>query len=234
MSMFSRRDKAQMPTADEALPGRPERPFAVPDRHFVLGTPLEPPFPEGFEQAVFGMGCFWGEERKFWQTEGVYTTAVGYAGGFTPNPTYEEVCSGRTGHTEVVLVVFDPAKTTLRRHAARLLGEPRPDAGHAAGQRHRHAVPLGDLLLRSGAARGRRDSRVRCSSHELTRAGYGEITTEIVEAPTFYYAEDYHQQYLAKNPGGYCGIGGTGVSCPIGLRRAPTELVRCTASVAGS
>ena len=209
----------QAPDADErcALPGRPERPFAVPERHFVLGTPLEPPFPEGFEQAVFGMGCFWGAERKFWEADGVYTTAVGYAGGFTPNPTYEEVCSGRTGHTEVVLVVFDPrgrATTTC----CGLLGEPRSDAGHAPGQRRRDAVPVGDLLLRSGAARGGR-AVAAMFQPRLTSSGFGEITTEIEAAPTFFYAEDYHQQYLAKNPGGYCGIGGTGVSCPIGVAR---------------
>ena len=181
-------------------------------------TRSTPPFPEGSEQAIFGLGCFWGAERNSGRPTGVYTTAVGYAGGYTPNPTYEEVCSGRTGHTEAVLVVFDPAEVTLRAAAQDLLGEPRPDAGDAPGQRRRHAVPLGDLHERrpsSGrAAEASRDDVPGASSRG---AGYGEITTEIADAAPFYYAEDYHQQYLAKNPNGYCGIGGTGVSCPVGL-----------------
>ena len=219
MSMFSRRDKGQLPTAEEALPGRPERPFAVPDRHFVLGTPLESPFPEGFQQALFAMGCFWGEERKFWQTEGVYTTAVGYAGGFTPNPTYEEVCSGRTGHAEVVLVVFDPARTTYDEMLRVFWENHDPTQGmrqgNDIGTQYRSAIYCNGAEQLAAAEK----SRVMFQS-QLTQAGYGEITTEIVEAPTFYYAEDYHQQYLAKNPAGYCGMGGTGVSCPIGLARA--------------
>ena len=162
---------------------------------------------------MFGLGCFWGAERKFWQTPGVYTTAVGYAGGYTKNPTYEEVCSGRTGHTEVVLVVFDPAKVELRGAAQDVLGEPRSDAGHAPGQRRRHAVPIGDLrVLRRAAARGRTHARERTRPRSA-KHGFRPITTEIADAPPFYYAEDYHQQYLAKNPGGYCGIGGTGVKC---------------------
>jgi peptide-methionine (S)-S-oxide reductase len=219
MSMFSRRDKSQLPTAEEALPGRPERRFAVPDRHFVLGTPLEPPFPEGFQLALFGMGCFWGEERKFWQAEGVYTTAVGYAGGITPNPTYEEVCSGRTGHTEVVLVVFDPAKTTYD-DMLRVFWENHDPTqgmrqGNDIGTQYRSAIYCYGPEQLEAAEK----SRVMFQS-QLAPAGYGEITTEIVGAPTFYFAEDYHQQYLAKNPAGYCGIGGTGVSCPIGLARA--------------
>jgi peptide-methionine (S)-S-oxide reductase len=219
MSMFSRRDKGQLPTAEEALPGRPERRFAVPDRHFVLGAPLEPPFPEGFQVAVFGMGCFWGEERKFWQAEGVYTTAVGYAGGFTPNPTYEEVCSGRTGHAEVVLVVFDPARTTYD-DMLRVFWENHDPTqgmrqGNDIGTQYRSAIYCYGPEQLAAAEK----SRVMFQS-QLAQAGYGEITTEIVEAPAFYYAEDYHQQYLAKNPAGYCGIGGTGVSCPIGLARA--------------
>ncbi len=219
MSMFSRRDKGQLPTADEALPGRPERPFSVPERHFVLGTPLEPPFPEGFGQAVFAMGCFWGEERKFWQAEGVHTTAVGYAGGITANPTYEEVCSGRTGHAEVVLVVFDPAKTTYD-DMLRVFWENHDPTqgmrqGNDIGTQYRSAIYcFGPEQLEAAEK-----SRVMFQS-QLARAGYGEITTEITEAPAFYYAEDYHQQYLAKNPAGYCGMGGTGVSCPIGLARA--------------
>ena len=164
------------------------------------------------------MGCFWGAERIFWQAEGVYTTAVGYAGGFTPNPTYEEVCSGRTGHAEVVLVVFDPSVTSLRGDAAAVLGGPRPDPGHAPGQRRRHPVPLGRSTGRPRPSATPRSPRARPTSEQLTAAGYGEITTEIAEAGPFYYAEDYHQQYLAKNPTGYCGLGGTGVSCPVGLR----------------
>jgi peptide-methionine (S)-S-oxide reductase len=219
MSLFSRRDKSQLPTAEQARPGRPERPFAVPDRHFVLGNPLEPPFPEGFQQAVFAMGCFWGEERKFWQTEGVYTTAVGYAGGITPNPTYEEVCSGRTGHAEVVLVVFDPAKTTYD-DMLRVFWENHDPTqgmrqGNDVGTQYRSAIYCYGPEQLEAAEK----SRVMFQS-QLAQSGYGEITTEITEAPTFYYAEDYHQQYLAKNPGGYCGMGGTGVSCPIGLARA--------------
>ena len=188
----------------------------VPERHDVLGTPLAPPFPDGLETAVFGLGCFWGAERKFWQAPGVYTTAVGYAGGYTPNPTYEEVCCGRTGHTEAVLVVFDPARDDLRRAAEGLLGEPRPDAGHAPGQRRRHPVPLGDLHDSRRAARARPRRRASVYQERARRPGFGEITTEIAPRRTFYYAEDYHQQYLAKNPNGYCGLGGTGVTCPIG------------------
>ena len=216
MSVFSRRDKTQIPTAEEALPGRPNRLFAVPDRHFVLGTPLEPPFPEGFPQAVFGMGCFWGEERKFWQAEGVYTTAVGYAGGFTPNPTYEEVCSGRTGHTEVVLVVWDPSKASYD-DMLRVFWE-----NHDPTQGMRQGNDIGTQYRSAIYAFGREQldaaevSRAMFQAR-LAAAGHGTITTEILDGAPFYYAEDYHQQYLAKNPGGYCGLGGTGVSCPIGL-----------------
>ena len=180
-----------------------------PDRAAVPRTACSSP--------LFGMGCFWGAEKKFWQAPGVYTTAVGYAGGFTPNPTYEEVCSGRTGHNEVVRVVFDPAVTSYRRDAADLLGEPRPDAGHAPGQRRRHAVPLGASTSHGDAQRAAAIASRDAYAARLAQAGYGAITTEIVDAPEFYYAEDYHQQYLAKNPHGYCGIGGTGVSCPIGV-----------------
>jgi peptide-methionine (S)-S-oxide reductase len=214
--MFLRRDKAAMPTADEALPGRPSRPFSVPEKHFVLGTPLEPPFPEGLEMAVFAMGCFWGAERKFWETPGVYTTAVGYAGGFTPNPTYEEVCSGRTGHTEVVLVVFDPKVTTYDA-ILRVFWENHDPTqgmrqGNDVGTQYRSALYTFDDE-QARAAEASRDMFAK----RLVDAGYGEITTEIGPAPEFYYAEDYHQQYLAKNPNGYCGLGGTGVSCPIGI-----------------
>ena len=216
--MFSRRDRSQMPTAEEALPGRAERPFVVPDRHFVLGTPLEPPFPAGFVSAIFGMGCFWGAERKFWEADGVYTTAVGYAGGFTPNPTYEEVCSGRTGHNEVVLVVFDPAKTTYDEMLRVFWENHDPTQGmrqgNDAGTQYRSGIYCfgGTQLDAAEASR-------EMFQKQLEASGFSTITTEILEAPTFFYAEDYHQQYLAKNPGGYCGLGGTGVSCPIGLAR---------------
>ena len=199
-----------------ALPGRQSE-MPVPARHAVLGTPLKPPFPEGLEQAIVGMGCFWGAERVFWKAPGVYTTAVGYSGGITPNPTYKEVCSARTGHTEAVLVVFDPAKTTLRGDPPAVLGEPQPDPGHAPGQRRRHAVPLGDLLDHRGAARGSPRRAGTRSRSACAQSGYGEITTEIAQAGPFYYAEEYHQQYLEKNPWGYCGLGGTGVSCPVGI-----------------
>jgi len=219
MSMFSRRDKTRIPTPDEALPGRPTRPFAVPERHFVLGTPLEPPFPSGFGVALFGMGCFWGEERKYWETEGVYSTAVGYAGGHTPNPTYEEVCSGRTGHTEVVLVVFDPSKTSYDEMLRVFWENHDPTQGmrqgNDVGTQYRSAIYAYGPEQLAASERSREMFQA-----QLTKSGYGEITTEIVEAPEFSYAEDYHQQYLAKNPGGYCGMGGTGVSCPIGLARA--------------
>ncbi len=213
--MFLRRKKLTLPEAGEALPGRATA-MAVPEKHFVNGNALRPPYPAGLEQAVFGLGCFWGAERKFWQAPGVYTTAVGYAGGGTPNPTYEEVCSGLTGHNEVVLVVFDPRKTSYETHAQGVLGEPRSDPGHAPGQRCRHAVPLRHLC-HSPEQRKLAEASRDAFQRKLKAAGYGTITTEILDAPPFYYAEDYHQQYLAKNPGGYCGLGGTGVSCPIGI-----------------
>jgi peptide-methionine (S)-S-oxide reductase len=217
--MFSRRDQAHLPTADEGLPGRPERPFAVPERHFVLGTPLEPPFPAGLEQVVFGMGCFWGAERKFWTAHGVYTTAVGYAGGVTPNPTYEEVCSGRTGHAEVVLVVFDPKVTSIDEMLRVFWENHDPTQGmrqgNDVGTQYRSTVYTSDAAQASAVEASR-----AMFAEGLHAADYGDITTEIAAAPTFYYAEDYHQQYLAKNPNGYCGLGGTGVSCPIGVARA--------------
>jgi peptide-methionine (S)-S-oxide reductase len=216
--MFLRRDKAHLPTADEALPGRPQRPFSVPERHFVLATPLEPPFPDGLEQIVVGMGCFWGAERKFWTADGVYTTAVGYAGGITPNPTYEETCSGRTGHTEAVLVVFDPKITSLDK-MLRIFWENHDPTqgmrqGNDIGTQYRSAV----YTFNDEQARAVEASRA-LFQQQLNAANYGEITTEIAPESTFYYAEDYHQQYLAKNPNGYCGLGGTGVSCPIGVAR---------------
>jgi peptide-methionine (S)-S-oxide reductase len=213
--MFLFRQKSEMVAPEQALPGRDE-PIAVPERHYVLGNSLTPPFPDGYEQAVFGMGCFWGAERIFWEAPGVWTTAVGYAGGYTPNPTYEEVCSGRTGHTEAVLVVFDPAKTSYDA-MLRLFWE-----GHDPTQGMRQGNDVGTqyrsaILTTSEAEREAALSSREMFQEELERAGYGEITTEIEPLERFYYAEDYHQQYLAKNPNGYCGIGGTGVSCPIGL-----------------
>jgi len=206
--------KLRMPTRDEALPGRSER-MPVPARHFVLDAPLAPPYPAGLELALFGMGCFWGAERKFWQAPGIYTTAVGYAGGLTPNPTYREVCSGLTGHNEVVRVVFDP-KATRYEALLRIFWENHDPTqgmrqGNDVGTQYRSAIyTYGDAQRR--AALASRES----FGKRLAEAGYGEVTTEILDAPEFYFAEDYHQQYLDKNPGGYCGLGGTGVACPIG------------------
>ena len=213
--LFSSR-KSQMIDAERALPGR-DQPMPIPGRHDVLGTPIGPPFPDGFERAVFGMGCFWGAERIFWEAEGVYTTAVGYAGGFTPNPTYDEVCSAGTGHTEAVLVVFDPAVTSYDA-MLKLFWEGHDPTqgmrqGNDVGTQYRSAVYWTSEAQRDAALASR-----DMYAEKLGGAGYGEITTEIAEAGPFYYAEGYHQQYLAKNPNGYCGIGGTGVSCPIGLR----------------
>jgi peptide-methionine (S)-S-oxide reductase len=207
--------KLRVPGPGEALPGRAER-MRVPARHEVLGTPLEPPFPEGLERAVFGMGCFWGAERMFWKAEGVFTTAVGYAGGQTPNPSYEEVCSGRTGHAEVVLVVFDPAKASYARMLQIFWEGHDPTQGmrqgNDVGTQYRSAIYT-HSEAQAELARASRDA----FQARLAAAGHGPITTEIREAPELYYAEDYHQQYLAKNPGGYCGLGGTGVTCPVGL-----------------
>jgi peptide-methionine (S)-S-oxide reductase len=200
-----------IPMPADPLPGRAE-PMTVPPLHFVNGARIVPPFPPGLELAEFALGCFWGAERRFWQQPGVYSTAVGYCAGLTPNPSYREVCSGRTGHTEAVLVVFDPAQHELPRAAARVLGEPRPHPGHAPGQRHRHPVPLGYLHAFRGAA-APRAGLARCVPAGVAAAGFGPITTEICAAGPFYYAEEYHQQYLAKNPGGYCGLGGTGGGC---------------------
>ena len=210
--MFGR---VALPSKAEALPGRDAR-MPVPEAHFVNGHRLEPPFPEGFDRALFAMGCFWGVERKFWQLSGVYTTAVGYAGGDTPNPTYREVCSGMTGHTEVVLVVFDPGVVRFEELLKVFWENHDPTQGmrqgNDVGTQYRSGLYFCDDAQRR-AAEASRDAYQR----ELTKAGRGQITTEIVPAPTLYYAEDYHQQYLAKNPGGYCGMGGTGVSCPIGI-----------------
>jgi peptide-methionine (S)-S-oxide reductase len=211
--LFTRKPLAML-APEEALPGRDE-PVVVPGRHLVLGTSLTPPFPEGTEQAIFGMGCFWGAERIFWQAPHVYTTAAGYAGGFTPNPTYQEVCSGATGHAEIVLAVFDPAKTSYEE-MLRIFWEGHDPTqgmrqGNDVGTQYRSAIYWTSEAQRDAALASR-----DMFQGELTRAGYGEITTEIAEAGPFYYAEDYHQQYLAANPNGYCGLGGTGVSCPIG------------------
>ncbi|MCA1691745.1 MAG: peptide-methionine (S)-S-oxide reductase MsrA [Actinobacteria bacterium] len=212
--MLFGKQKTRMIPAEEALPGR-DRPLDVPARHLVKDAPLEPPFPEGLETAVFGMGCFWGAERKFWETEGVYTTAVGYAGGFTPNPTYEEVCSGRTGHAEVVLVVFDPASITFDQ-LLRLFWENHDPTqgmrqGNDVGTQYRSVVYTTTEDQRKAAEASR-----HAYSERLQESGYGPVTTDIEDAPPFYYAEAYHQQYLARNPGGYCGIGGTGITCPLG------------------
>ncbi len=216
--MFLFTKNAEQVTPEDALPGR-ESALQVPERHEVLGTPLQPPFPEGTEQLVVGMGCFWGAERVFWQADGVYTTAVGYAGGYTPNPTYEEVCSGRTGHAEVVLVVFDPVALPLEG-VLRLFWENHDPTqgmrqGNDRGTQYRSAV-----YWASGAQRTAAEASREMYQAELAHAGYGGITTELAEAGPFYYAEPYHQQYLAKNPGGYCGLGGTGVACPVGLKTA--------------
>ncbi len=207
--------KARMPAAANALPGRSVR-MPVPEKHFVLGTPLEPPFPDGHLLALFGMGCFWGAERKFWEADGVYSSSVGYAAGLTPNPSYEEVCSGSTGHNEVVRVIFDPTRSSYAK-MLRIFWETHDPTqgmrqGNDVGTQYRSGIYVyGDA--QSAAAKASRDAY----QERLTEQGHGEITTEILEAPEFYYAEDYHQQYLAKNPAGYCGIGGTGVACPVGL-----------------
>jgi peptide-methionine (S)-S-oxide reductase len=214
---FTDPQKLQMPAPEKALPGRAER-MPVPERHFVLGTPLEPPFP-GKELAMFGLGCFWGAEKQFWKTKGVHSTAVGYAGGITPNPTYREVCSGLTGHNEVVRVAFDP-KVVSYDALLKLFWESHDPTqgmrqGNDVGTQYRSGIYVyGDAQRQ--AALASRDAYQQA----LRAAGHGGITTEIVDAPEFYYAEDYHQQYLAKNPDGYCGLGGTGVSCPVGVASA--------------
>jgi peptide-methionine (S)-S-oxide reductase len=216
--IFLKRHKLELPSPEEALPGRDE-PMPVPERHYVNGNPLAPPFPAGLEQAVFGMGCFWGAERMFWQEPGVFTTAVGYGGGYTPNPSYEEVCSGRTGHAEVVLVVFDPEVTSYEE-MLRIFWE-----GHDPTQGMRQGNDIGTqyrsaIYAFSDAQREAAETSRERYQQALTAKGYGDITTELADAPPFYYAEPYHQQYLAKNPNGYCGLAGTGVACPVGLVRA--------------
>src|SRR3954471_21192720 len=213
--MFLLGSKTKMVAPEDALPRRPH-PLPVPDRHEVLGTPLKPPFPDGFESVVVGMGCFWGAERIFWQADGVYTTAVGYAGGYTPNPTYEEVCSGRTGHAEVVLVVFDPAVISYEKLLKEFWEEHDPTQGmrqgNDIGTQYRSAIYV-QGPEQEAAARASRDR----FQQRLTAAGYGEITTEIAPLGQFFYAEDFHQQYLYKVPNGYCPVNSTGVSCPVGL-----------------
>jgi peptide-methionine (S)-S-oxide reductase len=214
--MFSFKQKPmKIPTAAEALPGRPN-PIPTASTHFVNGNPIKPPFPRGMETAVFGLGCFWGAERKFWQLPGVYTTAVGYAGGPTPNPTYQEVCSGMTGHNEVVLVVFDPGKVSYETLLKTFWESHNPTQGmrqgNDVGTQYRSGIYVTSLEQRRAAEESLRSYQAR-----LDKAGYGTITTEILEAPPFYYAEDYHQQYLEKNPNGYCGLGGTGVGYPVGV-----------------
>jgi peptide-methionine (S)-S-oxide reductase len=205
----------RIPTPAESLPGRVER-MRVPETHFVNGHRLEPPFPDGLQRAMFGMGCFWGSEKKFWQQPGVYSTAVGYAAGHTPNPTYREVCSGMTGHNEAVLVVFDPGKIRYEELLKVFWENHDPTQGmrqgNDAGTQYRSGIYYFDEEQRRLAETSR-----QAFQQQLTKAGYGPITTEILAAPEFYYAEDYHQQYLAKNPDGYCGLGGTGVSCPVGV-----------------
>jgi peptide-methionine (S)-S-oxide reductase len=213
--MFLSTKKLRMPSPDDALRGR-TTPMRVGDTHFVNGHRITPPFPDGMQRAMFGMGCFWGAERKFWQTAGVYSTAVGYAAGYTPNPTYEEVCSGMTGHNEVVLVIYDPAQVSYEKLLAVFWENHDPTQGmrqgNDAGTQYRSGVYTFSPEQHAAAS-----SSKQMYQERLRAAGHSEITTEILEAPPFYYAEDYHQQYLGKNPGGYCGLGGTGVSCPIGL-----------------
>jgi len=216
MALFTSPMNLRLPRPEQALQGR-DTPMPVTDRHAVNGARLTPPFPAGLEQAVFGMGCFWGAERKFWQAPGVYSTAVGYAGGYTPNPTYKEVCSGMTGHTEVVLVVFDP-KVTSYDAILRVFWENHDPTqgmrqGNDVGTQYRSAIYCFSPEQRAAA-----DASRAMFQDALTNADHGRITTEIADAPPFYYAEDYHQQYLHKNPGGYCGLGGTGVTCPVGVK----------------
>jgi peptide-methionine (S)-S-oxide reductase len=216
--MFLFRKSLEIPSAAEALPGR-ATPLATAERHFVNGRPLKGPYPDGMETVVVGLGCFWGAERAFWSLDGVWVTAVGYAGGSTPNPTYEEVCSGRTGHNEVVLVVYDPAVIPFETLLKTFWESHDPTQGmrqgNDVGTQYRSGIYVSDETQRAAALASK-----EAYAPALKARGYGPITTEIVTAGPFYFAEDYHQQYLAKNPGGYCGLGGTGVSCPVGLAAA--------------
>ncbi|KAB8316969.1 peptide-methionine (S)-S-oxide reductase MsrA [Tolypothrix campylonemoides VB511288] len=215
MVLFGFGKKLTLPTPEEALPGRAEE-MAVPERHYVNGNSLKPPYPGGMEVAVFGMGCFWGAERKFWQLEGVFTTAVGYAAGITPNPTYKEVCSGRTGHNEVVLVVFDPEIISYSELLKVFWENHDPTQGMRQGNDVGTQYRSG-IYVYSEEQKNQAEASRDAYQQALTASGYGKITTEILDAPDFYYAEDYHQQYLAKNPNGYCGLGGTNVACPVGI-----------------
>ncbi|HET7717665.1 MAG TPA: peptide-methionine (S)-S-oxide reductase MsrA [Bauldia sp.] len=212
LDLFAR--KTSMPTSETALPGRAE-PIPTADKHFVNGRPLKGPYPDNMRTAIFGLGCFWGAEKAFWKIPGVYVTAVGYAGGYTPNPTYEEVCSGRTGHNEVVLVVYDPRAVSYEQLLKVFFEAHDPTQGmrqgNDVGTQYRSGIYVADEAQRKAAEAAR-----KMYGEALKGSGYPDITTEIADAPPFYFAEDYHQQYLAKNPGGYCGLGGTGVSCPIG------------------
>ena len=217
--MLFSRGKSEMVAPEKALPGRTDQTTPVSSEHFINGHPLTPPWPTGYQTAVFGLGCFWGAERKFWEAKGVWSTAVGYAGGYTPNPSYEEVCSGRTGHAEVVLVVFDPEQVSFDQLLKVFWEAHDPTQGmrqgNDMGTQYRSAIYYGDEAQREAA-----EASKAMFEEKLAGAGFGEITTEIAPAGAFYYAEPYHQQYLAKNPGGYCGLGGTGVSCPIGVASA--------------
>jgi peptide-methionine (S)-S-oxide reductase len=215
MVLFGFGKKLTLPTVREALPGRSEK-MPVPSGHYVNGHPLQPPFPAGMETAMFGLGCFWGAERKFWQLEGVYSTAVGYAAGVTPNPTYQEVCTGMTGHNEVVLVIYDPSVISYEQLLKVFWESHNPTQGmrqgNDTGTQYRSGIYTYNPLQKQLAEKSR-----SIYQEALNKASYGQITTEIIDAPEFYYAEVYHQQYLAKNPGGYCGLGGTKVECPIAL-----------------
>jgi peptide-methionine (S)-S-oxide reductase len=212
---------ARIPTADEALPGRSTR-MVIPETHYVNGHRIAAPFPDGLELAMFGMGCFWGAERKFWELKGVYSTAVGYAAGHTPNPTYREVCTGMTGHNEAVLVAFEPAVVSYEDLLKTFWENHDPTQGMRQGNDIGTQYRSGIYYFNDDQRRAAETTR-EMFQKELDRSGYGRITTEILPAPEFYYAEDYHQQYLAKNPGGYCGLGGTGVSCPVGVAKAATR-----------
>lgn len=216
MVLFGFGKKQTIPTPEEALPGR-SQPMQVPNRHYVNGNPLQPPYPEGMELAMFGLGCFWGAERKFWQLEGVYSTSVGYAAGSTPNPTYEEVCSGMTGHNEVVRVVFDPKVISYETLLKVFWESHNPTQGMRQGNDSGTQYRSGVYAYSPSQKQLAQDSK-EAYQQALSKAGYGKITTEIIDAPEFYFAEGYHQQYLAKNPNGYCGLGGTNVSCPVGVQ----------------
>ncbi|MFK0731727.1 MAG: peptide-methionine (S)-S-oxide reductase MsrA [Gloeotrichia echinulata GP01] len=215
MGIFGFGKKLAMPTPEQALPGRSQA-LQVPDAHYVNGNPLKPPYPGGLEKAIFGLGCFWGAERKFWQLNGVYTTAVGYAAGLTPNPTYEEVCSGLTGHNEVVLVVFDPTVISYSQLLKVFWESHNPTQGMRQGNDSGTQYRSG-IYVYSETQKQLAEALQEAYQQALNQAGYGKITTEILDAPEFYYAEGYHQQYLAKNPNGYCGLGGTNVACPVGI-----------------